>query len=108
MKKIFLIVLTILTASLFASFSKPVKTETIRGYVKIFSNEPFSFPGIETEDGKKYTIIADEKVREEMYMIQGYLVDFTGRISTENKLNKQQDQKLSNGYFELDSWKVYK
>jgi hypothetical protein len=48
----------------------------IRGRVRVWGNEPHTYAGIETEDGKQFSVFPAEK-EEEIRSLQGNLVEFT-------------------------------
>ena len=88
MKKRFIsLILIALTLSVFAKGRKDVNSDysKITGYVKIYGNEPFTYPGIETENKVIYKVVADDKVLSELYYQQGQLLIFTGTINEDEK-----------------------
>jgi hypothetical protein len=54
----------------------------IRGRVRVWGNEPHTYAGIETEDGKQFSVFPAEK-EEEIRSLQGNLVEFTVIFSEE-------------------------
>jgi hypothetical protein len=54
----------------------PEEARIIRGMVRVWGNEPHTYAGIETSDGKHYAVFPDEKEKE-IRDLQGNLVEFT-------------------------------
>ncbi len=85
-----------------SSFSKN-NIKTVRGYIHVYGNEPFTFIGIQTQDKKEYTIIAADEVCKELQDSQGKLLEITG-IITSPKDNSFELNMLKNGKIELIEW----
>ena len=62
------------------SFSKNQITESFTGTVCAMGNEPFVFPGILADDGRKFIVDASEKVKKEILIFQGKSVIFEGDV----------------------------
>jgi hypothetical protein len=54
----------------------PANARIIRGRVRVYGNEPHTYAGIETTDGKRYAVFPAEKEKE-IRNLQGNLVEFT-------------------------------
>ncbi|MDR3302576.1 MAG: hypothetical protein LBT01_08660 [Spirochaetaceae bacterium] len=54
----------------------PSGVQIIRGMVKIYGNEPHTYAGIETEDGKHYAVYPAEK-EQEIWSLQGRKIEWT-------------------------------
>ena len=60
--------------------SEKEKTELIRGRVKIFGNEPHTYPGIETEDHSKIYAVSPPEKEKAIRELQGHLIEFKVRF----------------------------
>ena len=89
-----------------SSFSRS-NIKTLRGYIHVYGNEPFTFIGIKTQDKKEYTIIADDEVCKELRDSQGKLLEITGLI-TSPKEDSFELNMLKNGKIELIEWGLVK
>ena len=105
-KNIILILLISIAASCFA-YSKPAKakTDSVTGYINVYGNEPFTFIGIVTDDGKEYTISADDSILKELQKTQGKKIEIKGTIEKSEKAGFNQ---LKNGRIILLEWKYVK
>ena len=101
MKKILLALLLITTSAILSAYSKPIQnTEmTLTGLVKVYGNEPVTFLGLKTDDGREFKIQADQNTLSELQNNQGYKIEITGIVEKPAK-TKSQDQAIS-----LDSLK---
>lgn len=113
MKKIVFFVLLIFSSMSVFSFSKNQKTEIFTGTVCVMGNEPFVFPGIVLDDGRKFFVDASESVKKEILTLQGKSVIFEGEIyfldENQNKIfeNSKQKENLKNDcYFLLKKYKI--
>ena len=102
MKKILIILMSILSITVFCSFSKsPV---TVIGSIQSFGAEPLNYPGIVTEKNKVYMIIASDETKEELMKRQGKRIQFTGRII--KKDSETGLKYLDDGAFVIEYWEV--
>lgn len=101
MKKILLALLLITTSAILSAYSNPIQnTEmTLTGLVKVYGNEPVTFLGLKTDDGREFKIQADQNTLSELQNNQGYKIEITGIVEKPAK-TKSQDQAIS-----LDSLK---
>lgn len=101
MKKLLLALLLITTSAILSAYSKPIQnTEmTLTGLVKVYGNEPVTFLGLKTDDGREFKIQADQNTLSELQNNQGYKIEITGIVEKPAKI-KSQDQAIS-----LDSLK---
>lgn len=101
MKKILLALILITTSAILSAYSKPIQnTEmTLTGLVKVYGNEPVTFLGLKTDDGREFKIQADQNTLSELQNNQGYKIEITGIVEKPAK-TKSQDQAIS-----LDSLK---
>lgn len=101
MKKNLLALLLITTSAILSAYSKPIQnTEmTLTGLVKVYGNEPVTFLGLKTDDGREFKIQADQNTLSELQNNQGYKIEITGIVEKPAKI-KSQDQAIS-----LDSLK---
>ncbi len=103
--KLFLILSTLICCLIFSSFSKN-NNRTVRGYVHVYGNEPFTYIGIETEDEKKYAISAEENVLKELRESQGNLIEISGMLIP--KKEERELNMLKDGRIEVTEWKYVK
>jgi len=102
MKKLSLLILiTTLGCSALFGYSKN-KTTTIKGYVKIYGNEPFTYLGIETAEGKLYGLKADEDLLLELTEKKGLEIELEGFIIKKDKENLNPNA-LKDGVFEVQN-----
>ena len=113
MKKIVFFVLLIFSSMNVFSFSKNKNMEFVQGTVCAMGNEPFVFPGIVLDDGRKFFVDASESVKKEILTLQGKSVIFEGEIyfldENQNKIfeNSKQKENLKNDcYFLLKKYKI--
>ncbi len=101
MKKILLALILITTSAILSAYSKPIKNAemTLIGLVKVYGNEPVTFLGLKTDDGREFKIQADQNTLSELQNNQGYKIEITGIVEKPAKI-KSQDQAIS-----LDSLK---
>lgn len=101
MKKLLLALLLITTSAILSAYSKPIQnTEmTLTGLVKVYGNEPVTFLGLKTDDGREFKIQADQNTLSELQNNQGYKIEITGIVEKPAKI-KSQNQAIS-----LDSLK---
>lgn len=101
MKKILLALILITTSAILSAYSKPIQnTEmTLTGLVKVYGNEPVTFLGLKTDDGREFKIQADQNTLSELQNNQGYKIEITGIVEKPAKI-KSKDQAIS-----LDSLK---
>lgn len=104
--KSLLILMLLIFCMFFSSFSKN-NNKTVKGYINVYGNEPFSYIGIETEDEKKYAIKAEKSVIEDLWKTQGNLIEITGLITPNTDAAKSFDM-LKDGKIEVIEWKVVK
>ena len=101
MKKLLLALLLITTSAILSAYSNPIQnTEmTLTGLVKVYGNEPVTFLGLKTDDGREFKIQADQNTLSELQNNQGYKIEITGIVEKPAKI-KSQNQAIS-----LDSLK---
>lgn len=105
MKRNILSILAVLSISiLFCSYSHN-DIKTVRGYIRVYGNEPFTFIGIKTADKKEYTIIAEDNVCKELINSQGQMVEITGILIKKNK-NTFDPGILKDGKIEVTEWTI--
>lgn len=83
-KSIILLISIIGFSLILSSFSKN-QLKSVKGYVHVYGNEPFTYLGIETSDNKEYAISADDETLLELQKSQGNLIEINGYIETEKK-----------------------
>jgi hypothetical protein len=76
---------------------------TFYGHIVIFGSEPHTFPGVVTDDGKKYAVTAAEDVLKQLYEFQGTTLRLTG-IIIPPAAGGREFHTLEDGSFILKSW----
>lgn len=103
MKKIIPLFVILALMTIFCSYSKS-KDVSIQGYIKSFGNVPFNYPVIETDNGKQYSIKADDDVKSEIFKTAGNKIEITGVI-----ISPKDDvifyESAKDGYIEVIEWK---
>jgi len=93
---------------------KPGQTETgrnvsVTGVVKMYGNMPFSYPGIETSSGKKYSLVSgDPKLLKKVRECAGKEVIITGVVNRPVEDDVKPFQMLKDGYLYIESYEVVK
>lgn len=105
MKKIILLFMILFFITIFCSFSKS-KEVSIQGFAKSFGNVPFNYPVIETDDGKQYSVKADDDVNHEIFKTTGEKIEVIGIIIIPKKDDKIGFQCAKDGYIEVVEWKI--
>ena len=95
---IFLIFLFSVTSIFCYSKNPAVK---INAYVVSYGNVPFTFPGLVTIDNKKYAVIANEKIKKELFGNIGFLLEIEGYIVH----NEKDITSLDDGSIIVIGWK---
>lgn len=101
-----IIIFLLLSGMLFCSFSKNT-TKTVKGFINVYGNEPFTYIGIETEDDKKYAISASEEEISKLWKTQGSLIEIEGYI-VKPETGVMQPGMLKDGKIEVLEWKFVK
>lgn len=101
-----IIIFLLLSGMLFCSFSKNT-TKTVKGFINVYGNEPFTYIGIETEDDKKYAISASEEEISKLWKTQGSLIEIEGYIIKPESEGRQPGM-LKDGKIEVLEWKFVK
>ena len=104
--KLLLILAVMLCGFLFSSYSKN-NNKSVKGYIHVYGNEPFTYLGIETTDNRKYAISASEEEISKLWQAQGSLVEIEGVIVKPETETKQPGM-LKDGKIELAGWRVLK
>lgn len=88
------------------SYSKN-NQKTIKGYIRVYGNEPFTYIGIKTAENKEYSIAADDKVYKELKKTQGKEIQISGIIIYPEK-DALEPGMLKDGKIEVIEWKYVK
>ena len=109
-KTVFGICMIFASAVLFSSFARR-PPDTVTGHVHMYGNMPFSFPGFETDDGKRYTLVLDDKksgtlTLRELQSLQGQLVELSGVIHTGSDVKKAGINRLHDGEFVVYAYRI--
>lgn len=110
MKKSILTVLALLLcAAAGFAFSKAQDSDTAEGFINWFGNAPVEFAGIETTDGKLYTLAVEQGADftlDDITALQGSRLHIEGRIEKEKQ--KGGFQVLRDGVFIVSSYREVK
>lgn len=102
-KSFFVILLILFGTIIFSSFSKP-KSCTIKGAIHSYGSEPLNYPGITTNKGKEYLIVASEQTKKELLARQGKLIQITGIIIDDK--DELPPFSLKDGAIKVEAWEV--
>ena len=97
--KLLLVILVVQIICGFSLFSMSKAPDSVEGFIKVYGNEPHTYLGIETQDGKVFVLKADKDVLSELQKQQGYLLKLDGKI-IENKSNVL----FNKNQFEVVEW----
>ena len=97
--KLFLVILMVQIICGFSLFSMSKAPDSVEGYIKVYGNEPHTYLGIETQDGKVFVLKAEKELLDELQNQQGYLLKLDGKF-IENKSNVL----FSKNQFEVVEW----
>lgn len=100
------VVAILLCSIIFCSYSKN-NNKTVRGFVHVYGNEPFTYIGIETDDNKQYAISADDEEIAKLWQSQGNKIEITG-IITGKKGQGPERGMLQDGKIQVIEWKYVK
>ncbi|MCF0241871.1 MAG: hypothetical protein HUK25_04490 [Treponema sp.] len=111
MKKIIFLFLLFTTVISLNAFGKSDSRESyiqIEGVISLYGNEPHSFPGIKTSDGRKFSITSENKgIIKKINKLSGRKVLLTGYIRLQNE-GKAPFKMLDDGYFVVEDYEVIK
>lgn len=111
MRKIILAILMICSTAFCFSFSKPKQDDTIslKGYVRVYGNEPFTFIGIVCDSGEEYALLAEGNILNELRKSQGEKIQIKGyRKKNEADKSSVSLNSLKDGTFVVKNWKTVK
>lgn len=101
---IFFMLFSVIAVCMFSSFSRPSKTVVVEGHIKVYGNEPNTFLGIETVDGRQYKIVYEDEL--ELSELQGQKVMLEGTVKKNSALKKNSFDYLKDGTLTVDSYTV--
>lgn len=104
-KYLFTLILIFIGTIVFSSFSKP-KYCTIKGSIHSYGSDPLTYPGIITNKGKEYLIVASEQTKQELLKRQGKMIKITGIIIDDK--DELPFLSLKDGAIKVESWEVIK
>ena len=107
MKKNIIYILSLIFLGLILSSYSKNNNKTVRGFVHVYGNEPFTYIGIETDDNKQYAISADEEEISKLWQAQGNKIEITG-IITGKKSQGPERGMLQDGKIQVIEWKYVK
>lgn len=97
--KFILILLVVQIICGFSLFSMSKTPDSVEGFIKVYGNEPHTYLGIETQDGKIFILKAEDEILTELQNQQGYLLKLAGKIiETKSKVLFNKNQ------FEVVEW----
>lgn len=93
-----------------AENSVQAETTQIEGLVSLYGNEPFSFPGIETSEGLRYTLVTEDKLLEKkIRKANGRKIIANGIAYLPVKPEKvERFRMLKDGYFFVEDFEIIK
>ena len=113
MKKILLSLLLIFTAIFGFSYSKPKHDDsvTVKGMIRVYGSEPFTYIGIVCDSGEQYSLKGDKEVLKELRNTQGKKVQIKGMPETLEKTDEEKavllvPNTLKNGNLNVIEWKL--
>ena len=81
----------------------------VSGVVKMYGNMPFSYPGIETSDGKKYSIVSgNPKLLKKIRDCAGREIAVSGIVNRPVSDDVKGFQMLKDGYLYVEDYEVVK
>ena len=83
----------------FSVFSMGKVSDSVEGYIKVYGNEPHTYLGIETQDGKVFILKSEDEILSELQNQQGYLLELRGKIEETKKTLV-----IKHDYFEVIEW----
>ena len=78
---------------------------SVTGHIVIYGSNPHTFPGLQCDDGRQYSITGRKEITDELEKSQGYHIEVTG-IVTENRKKVPFFTTLKDGSIEVLSWKA--
>ena len=100
------VVAILLCSIIFCSYSKN-NNKTVRGFVHVYGNEPFTYIGIETDDNKQYALSADDEEISKLWQSQGNKIEITGIITSKKGQGPERGM-LQDGKIQVIEWKYIK
>lgn len=89
--------------------SESGKKIKVTGIVKMYGNMPFSYPGIESVDGKKYSLVSgNPKLLKKVRECAGKSVVITGVVNLPVDENVKGFQMLKDGYLYVEEFELVK
>lgn len=81
----------------------------VTGVVKMYGNMPFAYPGIESIDGKKYSLVSgDSKLLKKVRECAGKEIVISGFINLPADENVKGFQMLKDGYLYVEGFELVK
>ena len=98
-KKLILVILVVQIICGFSLFAMSKAPDSIEGCVKVYGNEPHTYLGLETQEGKVFLLKAEKEILSELQNQQGLLLELRGKIEETKKTLV-----LKHDYFEVIEW----
>lgn len=105
--KLFVLIAGILVSIISLCSFRKNNITTVKGIIRVYGNEPFTFIGIKTENEKEYTVIAEPETEKELRKTQGNTIEITGIITRRQK-EIFEPEILKDGKIEVKDWKCLK
>lgn len=83
--KIILFIFVVQIICVFLLFSMSKAHYSVEGFIKVYGNEPHTYLGIETKEGKVFVLKAEEEILSELQNQQGLLLELRGKIEETKK-----------------------
>ena len=105
-KIIILLAAILLSNILLCSYSRN-SIKTVKGYITVYGNEPFTYIGIKTQNNKELKIVAADEEEKELRNSQGKLIEITGIVIKPEK-GKIEFESCKDGKIEVLEWTIVK
>lgn len=87
MKKILCLLILIGLSLSFSNFMNEKHYDSYTGYIKMYGNEPFSYPCLVLDDGKVINLSIDKKMKDSIIDSQGKKIRINGYYNLKSDVN---------------------
>ncbi len=102
-RKFIILFSILLTGIILCSYSKN-NIVKVKGYIRVYGNEPFTFIGLKTDNNKEYSLTAPDEVLKELRASQGKKIEIIGLLIQKDEENFELNM-LKDGRIEITEWK---
>lgn len=103
-RKFIILFSILLTGIILCSYSKN-NIVKVKGYIRVYGNEPFTYIGIKTENNKEYALTASDDVLKELRSSQGKQIEIIGLLIPKDKDSFELNM-LKDGRIEVTEWSI--